>query len=99
MTTNRTPEVTYAITEGQLVRLCDGVPEDAVDCDAAFESEGYPGIANDFEACKAQRDDLVAALEQISQGRLMADREHWTLADVLQEQYKLARIALAKVNA
>jgi len=36
MTTNHTPVVTYTITEGQLVRLCDGVQEDAIDCSVAF---------------------------------------------------------------
>lgn len=28
--------VTYTITEGQLVKMNDGVPEDAIDLDAAF---------------------------------------------------------------
>ena len=37
MTTNHTPVVPYVITEGQLVRLCDGVQEDALDCDTVFE--------------------------------------------------------------
>ena len=27
------------------------------------EHEGYPGIAADFEKCRKQRDDLLAALE------------------------------------
>jgi len=31
------PHVSYAITEGQLVRLCDGNPEDSIDCDGAFD--------------------------------------------------------------
>jgi hypothetical protein len=37
---------------------------------------------------------LLAALERIAAGDTMADRETWSLADVIQEHYKIARAAL-----
>ena len=43
--------------------------------------------------------DLLAALLAISAGNTMQGRETWTHADVLQEHYRIARVALAKVQS
>ncbi len=37
---------------------------------------------------------LLAALERIAAGDTMAGREMWSLADVIQEHYRIARAAL-----
>lgn len=48
---------------------------------------------------KARCADLLAALQTIADGDLMAGRKSWTLADVVHEQGRIARAAIAKATA
>jgi hypothetical protein len=54
-----------------------------------------PALAAENEHLLAENERLRAALEQIHAGELMRGRETWTLADVIQEHYRIARAALA----
>lgn len=66
--------------------------------DAAAALEAGAAADEQMEAMRAENARLREALEKISNGNTMASRglRTWTLGEVLQEHYKIARAALAR---
>lgn len=63
-------------------------------------SEGYPGIAHDFETCKRQNQQLVAALEEIAKGEGEFSRDPLEFAtNVIESMKRIATAALQSAKS